>query len=225
MNRLDNRLMLCAKMVRRGSRLADIGTDHAFLPVWLCRNGVCPSAIAADINPDPLERGRQTVAAAELSDTIELRLSDGLHEIGADEADDIVIAGMGGELIASILDDCHYSRDPEKRFILQPMTKSEELLRWICENGFAVEAQDCCEAAGKCYTVLRIQYTGLTQNADELFYYTGILDPEQPCHRRFLEENAARLDKKARGDKRYAELAKRLRQYCAGPCAENEEIL
>ena len=97
---LDNRLRLCAEYVRRGSRPADIGTDHAYLPVWLCRNGVCPSAIAADINPDPLSRGRLTVETAKLTGKIELRLSDGLSAISADEADDIVIAGMGGELIA-----------------------------------------------------------------------------------------------------------------------------
>ncbi len=61
---LDNRLMLCARFVRRGAKLADIGTDHAYLPVWLCRNGVCPKAVAADINPEPLERGRQVCASA-----------------------------------------------------------------------------------------------------------------------------------------------------------------
>ena len=225
MNSLDNRLMLCARFVRRGSRLADIGTDHAYLPVWLCRNGVCPSAIAADINPEPLARGRQTVVAAGLSDRIELRLSNGLREIAADETDDIVIAGMGGELIAAILDDCSYSRDPGKRFILQPMTKSEELLRRLCENGFTVTAQDCCVAAGKCYTVLQAHYTGLTPPKDELFYYTGILDPQNPTHRRFLLEHAARLDKKARGNRRYAAPAERLRQFVSGSSATHKETL
>ena len=60
----DSRLSLCASFVRQGARLADIGTDHAYLPVWLCRNGVCPSAIAADINPEPLSRGQLTVEEA-----------------------------------------------------------------------------------------------------------------------------------------------------------------
>ncbi|MBQ5743991.1 MAG: SAM-dependent methyltransferase, partial [Ruminococcus sp.] len=101
---LDNRLRLCAAFVRQGARLADVGTDHAYLPVWLCRHGVCPSAIAADINPAPLQRGQMTVEAAGLSDRVQTRLSDGLAAVGADEADDIVIAGMGGELIAAIID-------------------------------------------------------------------------------------------------------------------------
>lgn len=210
---LDQRLMLCARFVRRGSKLADIGTDHAFLPVWLCRNGICPKAIAADINPEPLERGRITVRQAELESIIELRLSDGLKNIDSGEADDIVIAGMGGELIARIVLSCGYSRDKSKRFILQPMTKSEELIRLLCVNGFEITAQDCCEAAGKCYTVLCVTYSGLTQNEDELFYYTGKLNPCYPLHRRFIQGHIDRLKKKARGDGRYTGLAEKLTEY------------
>ncbi len=144
----DSRLSLCASFVRQGARLADIGTDHAYLPVWLCRNGVCPSAIAADINPEPLSRGQLTVEEAGLSDRITTRLSDGLSEISAGEADDIVIAGMGGELIAKIIGSCAFSRDKDKRWILQPMTKSEILIEWLCDNGYSILRQDCCVASG-----------------------------------------------------------------------------
>lgn len=208
--KLDNRLALCARFVRPGARLADIGTDHAYLPVWLCQNGVCPRAIAADVNPDPLSRGQQTVEEAGLTGQITLRLSDGLRQIKPDEVDDVVIAGMGGELIARILDDCDFAHDSQKRFILQPMTKSEELLRYLCAEGYEILEQDCCVAAKKCYTVLLIQYTGLTPVQDELFYYTGKLDPTKPLHRRFLEEHAARLRKKALGAPKSGELADRI---------------
>lgn len=208
--KLDNRLALCARFVRHGARLADIGTDHAYLPVWLCQNGVCPGAVAADINPEPLSRGQQTVEEAGMMDKISLRLSNGLSQIKPDEADDIVIAGMGGELIAKIIDDCAFARDGQKRFILQPMTKSEELLRFLCAEGFTVLEQDCCVAAKKCYTVLLVRYTGLTQVTDELFYYTGRLDPSKPLHRRFLSEHAARLRKKARSDEHWGQLAERI---------------
>lgn len=114
---LDNRLRLCAEFVRNGAKLADIGSDHAYLPVWLCQNGKCPSAIAADINPEPLKRGHDTVVEANLTDKIETRLSDGLKSINSGEADDIVIAGMGGELIARIIGDCGFSKDKSKQFI------------------------------------------------------------------------------------------------------------
>ena len=211
----DNRLRLCAEFVRRGSRLADIGTDHAYLPVWLCRNGVCPSAIAADINPDPLSRGRLTVERANLSDRIELRLSDGLSAISADEADDIVIAGMGGELIARIIESCGYSKDHDKHFILQPMTKSEALICYLSENGFKIESQDCCEAGEKCYTVLSVYYTGETSPADELYYYTGELHPlENETHMRFLSGSVTRLRKQALGEARFGALADRLEEFC-----------
>ena len=199
---LDNRLRLCAEYVRRGSRPADIGTDHAYLPVWLCRNGVCPSAIAADINPDPLSRGRLTVENSSLSEKIELRLSNGLSAISADEADDIVIAGMGGELIAKIIESCGWAKSPDKHFILQPMTKSEALICYLCQNSFKIESQECCEAGGKCYTVLSV-------------YYTGELHPlENETHLRYLSGSIARLRKQALGEARFGVLADRLEEFC-----------
>lgn len=202
---------MCASFVRRGSKLADIGTDHAYLPVWLCRNGICPSAVAADINPGPLKRGELTVAEAGLSKIIDLRLSDGLNSINSNEADDIVIAGMGGELIAKIIDKCNYSRQSSKRFILQPMTKSEALIKWLCGNGFKILRQDCCIAADKCYTVLSVQYTGENTERSEVYPYIGELKPrENDTHLRFVKGHIDRLCKQAKGDARFAALAGKL---------------
>lgn len=128
---LDQRLRMCADFVRQNARLADIGTDHAYLPLWLCLNGTCPSAIAADINPDPLSRGQAAIMNFNAEHLISTRLSNGLENIGENEADDFVIAGMGGELIAAILDSCTYTKNSEKHFILQPMTKSEVLIKYL----------------------------------------------------------------------------------------------
>ncbi len=212
---LDNRLKMCAAFVRGGSKLADIGTDHAYLPVWLCRRGVCPSAIAADINPEPLSRGRHTIEAAGMGDKVEARLSDGMKSIAADEADDFVLAGMGGELISRLLDDCSYAKSPEKRFIMQPMTRSELLIRYLCENGYSIVKQDCCEAGGKCYTVIAASYTGIREVDDGLFYYTGKLVPrENAVHLRFIRRHIDRLHKQALGDPSYEALAQRLEEYC-----------
>lgn len=212
-SRLDNRLALCADFVREDARLADIGTDHAYLPVCLCRSGKCPSAIAADINPEPLKRGRSTIAEAGMSGCIETRLSNGLQRIGADEVDDIVIAGMGGELIAKIIAESDFASDSSKHFILQPMTKSEYLISWLCENGFKIIKQDCCIAAEKCYTVLLVQYTGEKCNADELYCYLGELSPQtNNTHLRFVENHISRLLKQSAGDVRFAVLADRLRE-------------
>jgi tRNA (adenine22-N1)-methyltransferase len=209
---LDNRLKLCADFVRNGAKLADIGTDHAYLPVCLCRIGRCPSAIAADINPDPLSRGRTTVANAGMQSQIELRLSNGLQKISADEVDDIVIAGMGGELIAKILEECSFSKNSSKNFILQPMTKSELLIEWLCKNGFEIIKQDCCIASKKCYTVLLVKYTGKIIARDESFYYLAKLNPkENETHLLFLQSHINRLLKQAKGDVRFAMLAEKLK--------------
>lgn len=216
---LDSRLSLCASFVRKGRKSADIGTDHAYLPVYLCQKGVCESAIAADINPDPLKSGQKTIDRYNLGDVIQTRLSDGLTEISPDEADDIVIAGMGGELIAKIIGSWEYSRDSDKRFILQPMTKSELLIEWLCENGFEIIDQDCCTASGKLYTVLLAQYSGEPREYGELYPYLGRLDPKNnETHLRFVEGNIDRLQKKANGDARFVALAAKLKEKLYGDC-------
>ena len=216
---LDSRLSLCASFVRQDSKLADIGTDHAYLPVWLCQNGVCKSAVAADINPEPLNRGQLTIAQAGLEDKVKTRLSDGLKSISADEADDIVIAGMGGELIAKIILDCEYSRDKDKRFILQPMTKSELLIERLCQNGFEILNQDCCVASNKCYTVLLVQYSGEKRAYSEVYPYICELKPkENETHLRFIKAHIERLLKKANGDASFAVLAEKLKESIYGDC-------
>lgn len=216
---LDSRLSLCASFVRQDSKLADIGTDHAYLPVWLCQNGVCKSAVAADINPEPLSRGQLTIAQAGLEDKVKTRLSDGLKSISADEADDIVIAGMGGELIAKIILDCEYSRDKSKRFILQPMTKSELLIERLCQNGFEILSQDCCVASNKCYTVLLVQYSGEKRACSEVYPYICELKPkENKTHLRFIKAHIERLLKKANGDASFAVLAEKLKESIYGDC-------
>ena len=210
---LDNRLALCADFVRDGAKVADIGTDHAYLPVWLCRIGRCDTAIAADINPLPLERGIETINNSGLNNRIEARLSNGLENIGENEADDFVIAGMGGELIAAILDSCTYAKNSEKHFILQPMTKSEVLIKYLFDNGFEILKQDCCTAAGKCYTVLLVCYSGKKHEYTQTELYCAKLQPSvKSTHRLFTEKQITKLEKQAKGDARYAEIAKKLRE-------------
>lgn len=210
---LDSRLALCADFVRDGAKVADIGTDHAYLPVWLCRIGKCPSAVAADINPDPLQRGIETIEHYGMGGKITARLSNGLQNIKSDEADDVVIAGMGGELITNIMQDCNFAKDSTKHFILQPMTRSEVLIKWLCENGYEILKRDCCVAAKKCYTVLLVKYSGEIITRDESYYYLAKLTPKtNVTHHRFVKSQINRLLKQAKGDVRFAVLAKRLEE-------------
>ncbi len=157
---LDFRLQTVASLVRQGSRLADIGTDHALLPCALVQNGHCPSAIASDVRVGPAEAAHRSVAAAQLEHKIEVRLGDGLATVLPQEIDDIVIAGMGGETIAAILGDASWTKDGRYRFVLQPMTRAEKLRRFLYENGFSIEEERIADDGKRCYTVMCVSYSG-----------------------------------------------------------------
>lgn len=212
---LGSRLALCADFVREKVRVADIGTDHAYLPVWLCLTGKAVSAVAADINPEPLARGAVTIEKYGAESLVKTRLSDGLNSIGEEEADDIIIAGMGGELIAHIISQCPFAKKPEKRFILQPMTKINELLAYLCQNGYKLLAQDVCKEGGKLYTVMQVCYTGETIIPQGDFLYMGILEPEKnPLHKEYALLTLNRLEKQSRGDKSLESVAEILKKRC-----------
>ena len=175
---LDKRLSAVAALVRQGSRLADIGTDHAYLPVHLVQSGVCPSAIASDIGAGPLDAARRTVTENGLTSEIALRLGDGLATVSADEVEDIAIAGMGGETIAAILEAAPWVRNEGIRLILQPMTRAEDLRRWLLTNGFSVLEEHLIVDGRHLYPVLAAQYTGAT-DWDDLQVYGGFFDAEE----------------------------------------------
>ena len=110
---IDKRLEAIASRVRRGCRLADIGTDHAYLPIYLMQRGICERVIAVDINESPLAVAAQNINKANLQDKIALRLGSGLSVLAPDEVDDIVIAGMGGVLFANLLADAPFIRSSQ----------------------------------------------------------------------------------------------------------------
>ena len=209
---LKGRLSLCAQYVREGSRLADIGTDHAYLPIALCEMGQCPSALACDINPLPLSSARENVARHGLSDRIETRLGDGLNPVSAEGADDIVIAGMGGELIADILAACPWIKNPDKRLILQPMTRHEALIRWLYTNGFTITDQGAVTDSGKCYTVICAHYTGIPQKCDDYTATVGLLRPDSTDSIAFLQKCLRRLKKQSVGDPTLLPTVKRIEE-------------
>lgn len=194
------RLSLCADYVREGSRLADIGTDHGYLPIALCQSGKIPSALACDINPLPLRSAEDNIAKFSLGNAIKTRLSDGLKEVSPDEADDVVIAGMGGELIRDILIAAPWVKDGEKHLVLQPMTHHDDLIRWLVENGFAIIQQAAVRDDGKYYTVLSTQFTGDKTACDPYTSLVGKLDLHEENSRGFLSRSLQNLRNKSKGD-------------------------
>lgn len=176
---LDKRLSAVAALVRQGSRLADIGTDHAYLPVHLVQAGVCPSAIASDIGAGPLDAARRTVTENGLTSEITLRLGNGLATVSAGEVEDIAIAGMGGETIAAILEAAPWVQNEGIRLILQPMTRAEDLRRWLLTHGFTVIEEHLITDGRHLYPVLAAEYTAAPVCEDELAIYGGFFEAEE----------------------------------------------
>ena len=133
---LSPRLRLAADLVPEGARLADVGTDHAYLPACLLMEGKIPSAIAADLREGPLSRARETAAEYGCGDRMAFRLCDGLSGIRPEETDAVVIAGMGGETIAQILEAAPWVRTRKIPLVLQPMSSIPELRQRLGEDGF-----------------------------------------------------------------------------------------
>ncbi len=195
--RLDSRLSLCASFVRPGSRVADIGTDHAYLPAHLVGTGVCPFAVAADIRPGPLSRAADTVERTGLTGKIDLRLGDGLSPVRPEEVDDIVIAGMGGETIAAILAAAPWTQDARYRLILQPMSKPEELRRFLLQTGYAIQEERIARDGERLYAVLQAGFSpsaAKEQLARPAAVYRGGVDSSDPDGRAYLLHQAQRLD-------------------------------
>lgn len=150
MAQLGNRLGAIYEMVKGGT-VADIGTDHALLPVALVQNGKCTGGFACDIKKGPLESARRTIAAAGLCDRIERVLCDGIPAVCAD-CDTIVIAGMGGLMIADIL--ARASVAEHTQLLLQPMTKAAELRRYLVHNGFVIVWETYVREGKMIYVIL-----------------------------------------------------------------------
>ena len=132
------RLQTIADLIPQGNRIADIGTDHAYLPIWLLQNGRVRSALACDVNQGPLEHAKRSCAAYGVTEHIDFRLTDGVKGISPDEVDSIIIAGMGGETIISILQAAPWTASADVQLLLQPMTKAELLRPWLVENGYQI---------------------------------------------------------------------------------------
>lgn len=172
MPNLDARLLSVAKFVREGAYACDIGTDHAYLPVYLVLTGRATRALASDINEGPVKRAEDSVARYNVSDKIEVILSDGLCGAEGYPITDIIIAGMGGELIASIIDSAKWVRDEKYRLILQPMTHAEILRKYLADNGFSIIDEDIVteQRDRKIYQIICAQYFGQAEEytAEEL---------------------------------------------------------
>ncbi len=198
---LSPRLRCIAELVPRGARLADVGTDHGYLPVWLLQEGRIEHAIASDINALPLAHARRTVEEYGVADQVELRLCAGLDAVAPDEADTVVIAGMGGETILAILDAAPWLRRDGMTLLLQPMTKAELLRRWLSENGYRIEFERLVRDKGTIYAVLTVKAGGGAPLANvQAWCGVGLL--HDPLYGEYARDRVRKLEAAAAGMRR-----------------------
>lgn len=201
---LTPRLLAAAQLVPPDAAVADIGTDHAYLPVWLLKQGKVRYAIAADLRQGPLDRARLTAKEFDCRENIDFRLCDGLSGIRPDEADCIVIAGMGGETIATILQAAPWLRDTRYTLVLQPMSAQNDLRRWLWQEGFSIENEQLVCEGEKLYNIIAARFgsaSPMTLGEEWVGRQTPRLD--QPLRgelfRRLLDKTARAMDGISRG--------------------------
>ena len=189
--KLDARLLAVASMVRMGAYLADVGTDHAYLPVYLAEENIISGAVASDIHKGPLESADKNIREAGFSDKIQTLLTDGLQGVEKYPVTDIAIAGMGGLMIRNILEKAQFLRkENSPRLILQPMQHIPELRRYLGENGFLIEQEKQALAEGKFYQIFLAVYDGEVLEYTETELLIGRYNIE---HKHESKENFLRL--------------------------------
>ncbi len=172
--KLSPRLLTAVPYVRAGRPVADVGTDHAYLPIYLCEigrltpvttaNGAVLCAVASDINRGPVERAAAHIAAAGLTAHIRTMQTDGLHGLEAYDPDTVIVFGMGGELIASILSDAPWLCRSGRRLILQPMTHAERLRAYLTESGFSIIGETLSREGERIYQTICADWNGTLCN-------------------------------------------------------------
>lgn len=218
---LQPRLCMIASLVPDGARLVDVGTDHGFIPVSLLLQNRIRTAIASDIGAAPLDHARKTAEQFGVTDRITFRLCDGLSAISEEEVDTVVIAGMGGDNIASILSVAPWTKNGAL-LLLQPMSKAEVLRRFLPENGYQVVSEQLVADKGVIYPILIVR-GGQMAPATSAQAWGGFLLQDDPLTVRYLDERILRLRRAAAGlEKAKDESARQRRNDILSVVAELE---
>ncbi|AOT68501.1 tRNA (adenine(22)-N(1))-methyltransferase [Geosporobacter ferrireducens] len=185
--KLKPRLLAIAQMVKNNSVVADIGTDHGYIPVYLINHEIARKVIAADINRGPLNSANSTIKAHGLENYIETRLGSGLEVLLPGEVDTVIIAGMGGLLIRDLLNARPDIVQTVTTFILQPMVAQDELRKWLIHNSFQIVEEKLVKEDHRIYEIMVVQ-KGHQEIPDDLYYDIGIklIENKDPLLREFL---------------------------------------
>lgn len=197
--RLSLRLSTLARLIETGKRVADIGTDHGYLPAYLLSAGICPQVYCCDVNPQPLKRAARTFAALGLERGVSFLCADGLQGLRASDVDVAVIAGMGGDLIAEILENGFSDGRNYQNvtFLLQPMSKAEKLRAYLAQNGFLRTDEILVEEDGKIFVIMRCVCNGEKQDVlpEDIYFGAMHLTDQSDAAKKYLAACRARLKK------------------------------
>ncbi|MGL5972385.1 MAG: class I SAM-dependent methyltransferase [Oscillospiraceae bacterium] len=181
--KISYRLRLIADFIKDDSNVLDIGCDHGFLSLYLIKNKSNIKVTASDINEKPLLSAKKNIEKHGLIDKINLVLSDGVKNIDLTNISDIIIAGMGGELIFNIISEIKKTDVQKFNFILQPMSNVYYLRKKLVEYGFFIEDEIGLKENGKNYTIMNVYYTDKkNKNIDQCFFYFGLLKDKKDKH-------------------------------------------
>ncbi len=197
---LTTRLQKIAELVPPSKMLADIGTDHAYLPIYLIKNKQIERAIASDIKKGPLLRADENIKKYQLEKFVDTRLGAGLKTIKPEEAETIVIAGMGGILISDILNASPETVSEAKVIILQPMTAVKELREFLCENNFGIDEEYVVAEENKLYNILKVTPNKQTSyTPKEIYFGRGIEKTSSDLYEKYKEGIIKKLKKRISG--------------------------
>lgn len=164
---------MCSGLVREGATLADVGTDHAYLPIHLLQLGKIERAVLSDINQGPLNKARENCEKAGFIDRVELHLCDGASALAESGATDYAICGMGGELISDIIAHAPHLKNKNINLVLQPMSKVEALREYLFSNGFEISEERYVTDTGKHYVCILARFSGLNTSFSDADMYFG----------------------------------------------------
>ncbi len=186
---LSKRLQAVADMVSKGKCVADIGTDHGYIPIYLIQSNIAKKVYAMDVNQGPYMRAKNHVAAHKLENQIETRLSDGMRELKLQEANSIIIAGMGGGLVIKILDQDKRLWESIDELILQPQSEIGKVRAYLQRNGWKAVAEDMVLEDGKFYPLMKmIKGEEVELSAKELEYGRLLLQKKHRVLKKFVEK-------------------------------------
>lgn len=194
---LKGRLKLIADKVPTCDVIADIGTDHAYLPIYLIQQGVCKKAIASDVRIGPVKVANKNINLYKMKEQIETRLGSGLDTIAQNEADAIIIAGMGGTLLTELLKGHPHKVSKAASLILQPMNDLDVVRKWLFDNKFDIYDEELVAEGPKIYCVISAKYDGEDKQYQYFHLHVGekLIEKKDPLLIPYCEMKIRQIDR------------------------------